>query len=72
MIQEDNQKADSAVLNTLYGGLKPFLGPNVSLDNFAKQNIQGSKRVDPTISDDLKTGAKWATFWSLLIIRSFI
>src|SRR5207253_8113948 len=36
------------------------------------QNIQGSKRVDPTISDDLKTGAKWATFWSLLIISLYI
>jgi SecD/SecF fusion protein len=72
MIQEDNQKADSAVLNTLYTGLKPFLGQDVTLDEFAKQHINGSKRVDPTISDDLKTGAKWATFWSLLIIALYI
>jgi SecD/SecF fusion protein len=72
MIQEDNQKADSAVLNTLYGGLKPFLGAGVSLEKFTTENIQGSKRVDPTISDDLKTGAKWATFWSLLIIALYI
>jgi SecD/SecF fusion protein len=26
----------------------------------------------PTISDDLKRGAKWATFWSLLIIALYI
>ena len=28
--------------------------------------------MDPTISDDLKSGAKWATFWSLLIISLYI
>jgi SecD/SecF fusion protein len=72
MIQEEGQKADSAVLNTLYTGLKPILGENVTKEQFAGQNIQGSKRVDPTISDDLKTGAKWATFWSMLIIALYI
>jgi SecD/SecF fusion protein len=71
MIQEQSQRADSAVLNKLYEGLQPFL-PGVSKEQFASQNIQGSKRVDATISDDLKTGAKWATFWSLLIIALYI
>ncbi|HUQ67655.1 MAG TPA: protein translocase subunit SecDF [Flavitalea sp.] len=71
MIQEEGQKADSAVLNTLYTGLKPMLG-DLTKEQFASQNIQGSKRVDATISDDLKAGAKWATFWSLLIIALYI
>jgi SecD/SecF fusion protein len=56
----------------LYAGLKPLLATNVSLDQFKTKYIQGSKRVDPTISDDLKSGAKWATFWSLLIISLYI
>jgi SecD/SecF fusion protein len=72
MIQEDSRKADSAVLNVLYTGLKPFLNADVTAEKFATQNIQGSKRVDPTISDDLKKGAQWATFWSLLIIALYI
>lgn len=72
LIQQEGQKADSSVLNVLYTGLKPLLGDNVSKEQFASQNIQGSKRVDPTISDDLKSGAKWATFWSLLIIALYI
>jgi SecD/SecF fusion protein len=72
MITEEGQKADSAVLNTLYTGLQPLLGSGVSKEAFATQNIQGSKRVDPTISDDLKKGAQWATFWSLLIIALYI
>ena len=72
MIQEEGQKADSAVSNALYAGLKPLLDPSVTQEQFTTQYIQGSKRVDPTISDDLKTGAQWATFWSLLIIALYI
>lgn len=72
MIQEEGQKADSAVMNALYAGLQPLIGADVSKDKFVNDYIQGSKRVDPTISDDLKTGAQWATFWSLLIIALYI
>ena len=71
MINEEGKRADSAVLKTLYAGLQPLLG-DVSYEQFATRSIQGSKRVDPTISDDLKTGAQWATFWSLLIIALYI
>jgi SecD/SecF fusion protein len=71
-IKEQGETADSAVLNTLYAGLKPFLQPNLTREQFAANSIQGSKRVDPTISDDLKAGAQWATFWSLLIISIYI
>ena len=71
-IKEEGQVADSVVRNTLYSGLKPFLATNTTIEDFATKHIQGSKRVDPTISDDLKAGAQWATFWSLLIISIYI
>jgi SecD/SecF fusion protein len=72
-INEEGQAADSLVRNALYAGLKPFLPANLTSEEFAgTQYIQGSKRVDPTISDDLKAGAQWATFWSLLIISIYI
>lgn len=72
-IKEEGQSADSVVRNALYTGLKPFLPANVTPEEFASTRyIQGSKRVDPTISDDLKAGAQWATFWSLLIISIYI
>jgi SecD/SecF fusion protein len=71
LINEEGERADSIVLNQMYAGLQPFL-PNVTKEQFATQNIQGSKRVDATISDDLKKGAQWATFWSLLIIALYI
>jgi SecD/SecF fusion protein len=72
-INEQGLTVDSSVLNTLYGGLKPFLPANLSLAEFSTTKfVEGTKRVDPTISDDLKSGAKWATFWSLLIIAIYI
>ncbi len=72
MINEESRAADTAVLDALYTGLKPLLPADVSKEKFSTQYVQGSKRVDPTISDDLKTGAKWATFWSVLLISIYI
>jgi SecD/SecF fusion protein len=72
-INEEGQSIDSAVRNTLFGGLKPFLPANLTAEEFATTKfIEGTKKVDPTISDDLKSGAQWATFWSLLIIAIYI
>ncbi|HSB92374.1 MAG TPA: protein translocase subunit SecF, partial [Flavitalea sp.] len=72
LINQEGLVTDSLVRNTLFTGLKPLLPANVTSEQFATQYIQATKRVDPTISDDLKTGAKWATFWSLLVISLYI
>ncbi|HEY0680252.1 MAG TPA: protein translocase subunit SecDF [Chitinophagaceae bacterium] len=71
LIKDESLTADSAAMNTLYAGLQSYF-PNVSLQDFKTRNIQQTKKVVPTISDDLKTGAKWATFWSLLTISLYI
>ena len=72
LIQQQNLGTDSVVLSKLYSGLSTFLPTNTSFDQFKVKNLRGTKRVDPTISDDLKKGAQWATFWSLLIISIYI
>lgn len=72
MIDKQGEEIDLQVQNKLYEGLKPYLAANTTPEEFATKYKQGSKRVDPTISDDLKSGAKWATFWSLLIITVYI
>jgi SecD/SecF fusion protein len=72
MIKESGNNVDSIVETKLYEGLKPFLGANTTFRDFDTKNKQGSKTVLPTISDDLKSGAKWATFWSLFIIALYI
>src|SRR5262249_55592704 len=68
-INEQGLGVDSAVRNLLFTGLKPFLPATATLTEFNATTtwVQGTKKVDPTISDDLKTGAQWATFWSMLI-----
>jgi len=72
-INETGLTIDSAVRNTLFGGLKPLLPANLTAEEFATTKwVEGTKKVDPTISDDLKSGAQWATFWSLLIIAIYI
>lgn len=72
-INEGGSTTDTVVRNTLYTGLKSFLPADLTLEKFATTEwVEGTKKVDPTISDDLKTGAKWATFWSLLIIAVYI
>lgn len=68
--------ADSAVLSTLYTGLKPFLkntdGSEVDYQQFQATYKKASQTVLPTISDDLKKGAIKATVFALLIIFLYI
>jgi SecD/SecF fusion protein len=63
---------DSAVQSTLFTGLKPFLPDGTTKQDFDNRLLEGSNKVNPTISDDLKAGAQWATFWSMLIIAVYI
>jgi SecD/SecF fusion protein len=72
-IHETGNRVDSAVEQTLYTGLKPFLGNNVSYEEFkSPKYLQSSQTVLPTISDDLKRGAQYATIFALLIICLYI
>lgn len=71
-IKEETLAADSAAMFQLYTGLKPHLKDGLTFQDFATKSIRQTKKVVPTISDDLKAGAKWATFWSLLTIALYI
>ncbi len=67
---QDN--ADAQVQQKLYEGLKKVLPANATYNDFAKNHIQGSQTVQPTISEDLKKGAVKATIFSILIIFIYI
>jgi SecD/SecF fusion protein len=58
----------------LFDGLKAHLPSTATAEEFMDTNkyVAGSKKVDPTISDDLKSGALKAMFWSILIITLYI
>ncbi|MBX9784007.1 MAG: protein translocase subunit SecDF [Chitinophagaceae bacterium] len=71
-IDEPGLQVDSVVQVTLYQGLKNFLPTGTSYEIFSSKYKQASQKVLPTISDDLKKGALWATIVSLLVITAYI
>jgi SecD/SecF fusion protein len=72
MIEDTRPGADSLVEQKLMAGLSKHLPANLSFQEFDSKYKLGSTTVLPTISDDLVNGAKWATFWSLLLISVYI
>lgn len=72
LIEQSGPEVDEQVQAKIFEGLKNFLPANTTAEEFDTKYKQGSKKVVPTISDDLKTGALWATFWSLLGIFLYI
>lgn len=73
-IKESAPSIETEVQNKLFEGLKQggFISGSLSEKEFATTRILSSQTVLPTISDDLKTGALWATFWSFLLIAVYI
>lgn len=74
LIDKQGEKVDEQVQAKLFEGLQKYLPAGTDLNTFMKSKdfIQSSQTVLPTISDDLKAGAKWATFMSILIICFYI
>ncbi|QTD38613.1 protein translocase subunit SecDF [Polaribacter batillariae] len=76
-IDEEGQEVDDAVQNTLYNGLKPYLG-NTTYENFKPgfekegAGVMSYMKVEPTIADDIKTDALYAVFGSLLVVFLYI
>lgn len=78
-IDEEGTEVDDQVQNTLFNGLKPYLG-DTTYENF-KPGFEKSKtamgvlsymKVAPTIADDIKTSALYAVFGSLLVVFLYI
>ncbi len=72
MIEQPGQQVDSIVESKIFEGLKTFLPAGTTYQQFDKKFKQSSQTVQPTISDDLKKGALWATILGLLAITLYI
>jgi SecD/SecF fusion protein len=72
--QTSGQNVDSVVMTTLMTGLKDHLPAGLTYEDFANSTKYkiASKKVLPTISDDLKKGAVKATLFALLAIFLYI
>lgn len=71
-IKETGNNIDSLVEYKLFSGLKNYLPQGLTYREFDTRYKQSSQTVLPTISDDLKTGAKTATIVSILAICFYI
>jgi len=79
-IEETTQEVDEEVQNTLYQGLKPYLSEGTSYEDFkpgfekqeGQSGIMSSRKVEPTIADDIKTSAIYAVVGSLLVVFLYI
>jgi SecD/SecF fusion protein len=74
LVNQEGQTADTLVKNKLYEGLQSFLPAGTTLETFKIPNkfIQQSKKVVPTISNELKLGALKAIIFSIIIIFIYI
>jgi len=76
-IDEEGVDVDETVQNTLYTGLKSYLG-TLSYEDFKPgfekegAGVMSYVKVEPTIADDIKTSALYAVFGSLLVVFLYI
>ena len=77
-IHEETAEADEAIEALIYEGCKPFLGDNISFEDFrstdsnASVGIMSSQKVGPAIADDITTSAIWAVLAALVVIFLYI
>jgi len=77
-IHEETAEADEAIEALLYEGCKPFLGEEITFEDFrstdsnAEVGIMSSQKVGPAIADDITTSAIWAVLAALVVIFLYI
>ncbi len=77
-IHEETAEADEAIEALLYEGCKPFLGDDITFEDFrstdsnAEVGIMSSQKVGPAIADDITTSAVWAVLAALVVIFLYI
>ena len=79
-IEETGKDVDEEVQSTLYNGLKKYLSEGTTYEDFkpgfekaeGQNGIMSSRKVEPTIADDIKTSAIYAVFGSLLVVFLYI
>ncbi len=77
-IDESGENVDSEVLAALLGGVNTYAGKNYTMDQFSKGTsaqprvLQRSIKIGPTIADDIRSSAFYATIFALLGIFLYI
>ena len=70
-IAENDENIDQEILEKLYTGLTSLVGEK-GVDAFEAENVMSVQKVGPSIAEDIKIGAMWAVFFSLIAIFLYI
>ncbi len=70
-ITENGDEIDQEILNKMYEAMKPMVG-EIGVEAFEADYIMSVQKVGPSIAEDIKTGAMWAVFFSLIAIFLYI
>ena len=70
-IAETDESIDQEILDKLYAGLAEMVD-NKGVDAFEAEHVMSVQKVGPSIAEDIKTGAMWAVFFSLIAIFLYI
>jgi SecD/SecF fusion protein len=74
LITDPSKDAEQKVIGKIFEGLQKnnLIPANIDVATFEKNYIQSGQTVLPTISDDLKRGAIWATLVAVVCIFIYI
>ena len=72
LVDNDDANTDSIVEAKLYEGLQPVLGGDVPFETFINDYRQSSRKVGPTIADDIKIAAVYSIIFSLIMMFLYI
>ncbi len=69
---ESDNNADNIILEKIYNSSENYMNGSVDFQQFERNNVMSSQKVGPAISDDIKTKAIWAVFFSLVGVFLYI
>ena len=70
-IADTDESIDQEILDKLYAGLSEMVD-NKGVEAFEAEHVMSVQKVGPSIAEDIKTGAMWAVFFSLIAIFLYI
>ena len=70
-INENTPEVDREIEQKMYEGLTGHLG-GADFDTFIKDYVQSSQKVGPTIADDIKNKAIWATVIAMICMALYV
>lgn len=75
-IENEDKSVDDEIVAKMFKVLKPYLRQGMTAEEFsttdASQGIVSSQKVGPTVANDMRKGAIWAVFWSLVAMFLYI